>query len=148
MKTYLFLIFIVLLSSCSTTVWQLQTECESNTEEVFKHISVALFQENFIIKESNVSLGYLIAEHSLGKSGFLNREVVIRYWIFQVNNEKILAKAKEVYTSYDDNGSISDVKEKYYNDETSIKDTWYWTVRNKLENICMNKVYFYKSESN
>ena len=40
------------------------------------------------------------------------------------------------------------VKEKYYNDETSIKDTWYWTVRNKLENICMNKVYFYKSESN
>ena len=147
MKAYIFFIIFLLLSSCGTTVWQMQTNCEINTEELFKQISVALFQENFIIKESNISLGYLQAESSPRLGGYLNKESVIRYWIFQVHNGKLIAKAKEVLTLYDDNGVISNIREKYYNDDTSYKDTWYWKVRNELGKICMNRVYFFESES-
>ncbi|MEJ5244312.1 MAG: hypothetical protein WHV28_01235 [Bacteroidota bacterium] len=135
------LAFLLLLNSCGTTVWQLKTDCNSNTEDLFKRISMILMQENFLIKQNDPKIGYLQAETTPNYSFWTGMNET-RYWIIIVQDNKVTAQAKVVYTQQNVFGATSGGTEVYYNDKAHSDWTWYWNVRNELEKTCGSKIIF------
>ena len=140
-KYFLIIALLISLTSCATTVWQLKTDCNSNTEDLFKKISIILMQENFLIKANDSKIGYLQAETVPSLNAWTGM-IETRYWIFQVQDSKVTAQAKVVYTKQNVFGATTEGTEIYYNDEVHSDWTWYWSIRNELEKICGNKIIF------
>jgi hypothetical protein len=140
-KYFLIIALLISLTSCATTVWQLKTDCNSNTEDLFKKITIILMQENFLIKVNDPKIGYLQAETVPSFSIWTGTNET-RYWIFQVQDNKVTAQAKVVYIQQNIFGATTGGTETYYNDEAHSDWTWYWSVRNELEKICGNKIIF------
>jgi hypothetical protein len=143
----LFLALFMLLTSCGTTVWQLQTECNATTEDLFRKISVILMQENFIIKANDPKSGYLQAETAPSYNIWLGTNE-IRYWQFQVIDNKVVAQAKVVNVQQNLFGATTGSSEHYFNDDAHSDWTWYWNVRNELEKLCGHKIIFVKKKVN
>lgn len=148
MKNYLrissivsFLLLAILLTSCGTTVYQLKTDCNKDTEDLFKAIAMALSEENFLIKQNDAKLGYLQAETIPSFNIWIGANE-IRYWVFQKVEDKVTASAKVAYITQNVFGATTGGSETYYNDKTHKDWTWYWSVRNKIENVCGNKIVF------
>ena len=137
----------IIMSSCGTTVWQMKTDCNASPEELFKKIAVVLMQENFLIKANDIQLGYLQAESVPEFNPWLGE--VTKYWVFQIQNyqsspltiNKVTARAYIVYKMTNASGQV------YFHDDSDPKTTWYWSVRNGLENICANKIVFIESKT-
>jgi len=141
-----FLLISFFLSSCGTTMYQLKTDCSKVTvEELFKSITALLIEEDFIVKQSDLKLGYLQAETMPEFNVWLGMNE-IRVWSFQDVNGKIKATAKVVYTKKNIYGSTTGGSVTYYNDDAHEDWTWYWNIRNGLERICGNKIVIVKKK--
>jgi hypothetical protein len=140
------LLLMLLLSSCGTTVWQMKTKCDVPTKEMFKKISIVFMQENFLIKENDAEMGYLLAETTPEHDPWFGGTNV-RIWMFQAQGDIITAQARSARTTSNVYGATTGGSVTYINDEFSEDLTWYWNVRNKLEDICGNKIQFIKSKT-
>ncbi|MGE5481253.1 MAG: hypothetical protein ACM3U1_12605 [Chloroflexota bacterium] len=147
MKKALYGIFLsLLLASCGTTVYQLHSDCpERKPEEVFKTLISLLMREGFTVKESDVALGYLQAE-ATNKYSIWRGAGGSRIWVFQMDDGKIIGSAKEVYVYQNVFGAVINKTTTYFDDDTPLDESWYWSVRNALEQICGNKVYIWEKE--
>lgn len=142
------LLVALILTSCGTTVYQLQTKCDKTTpEELFKSISTLLMQQNFIIKQSDMKLGYLQAETMPSFSVWTGMDET-RVWVFQYVQGKIIASAKQVLTKKNMFGQTESGAETYYNDNVHSDWSWYWDVRNGLENLCGDKIVITEKKVN
>ena len=143
---------IFTLSSCGTTMYQLNNNCNLSSEELFPRISQILINEGFIIKTNDAKNGYLQAE-TIPKFNIWIGMSEVRYWIIQKNEQNgisatsnqpakpnLIAYAKVVYTQTNIFGASTGGAETYYNDKTSKDWQWYWNVRNALENLCGDKI--------
>jgi hypothetical protein len=136
-------IFIILFSSCSsTTVYQLQTNCDKLTiEELFKSITNLLLKEDFIIKQSDLKSGILLAEtipvHNIWSEGDV---IETRAWTFQFSRGKVIATAIVIIKEKNNYGKTTATTVTYCNDLSKPDWKWYWNVRNGLEKLCGNKI--------
>lgn len=146
MKKLLFILMFSSLISCGTSIKQLNGDCNVNNEELFKKITSLLLQENFMIKQSDLKLGYLLAEMEYYPNPRSNKNLL--RWTFQLNEGKIIAYAKEVNYIQNEYGVINELFEKYYSDETKSSSDWYWNIRNGLEKICNSKIIIIDKQLN
>lgn len=148
-KFFLVILTSILLSSCSTTVYQLTSNCDKiSSDELFKSISTLLIQENFSIKQSDMNLLYLRAETEPIVKASLMGMIETRIWTFQLVNGKIIATARQILVQKNAFGNETGSSEKYYNDKVHKSWGWYWNVRNGLENLCGDKIIIVEKETN
>ena len=136
MKKYfiLFAAFLVLgLTSCSSTMWLLKTDCNVSNEILFEDISSILKKEGFLILQNtgNTLEAKTLPERNAYGFGY-------NYWNISVIDHKLVASA---YWYQYVNGTEQIV---YVNDDklSDRKNTWYWRVRNQIQNLCKNKIVF------
>jgi hypothetical protein len=142
------LVSLMTLTSCGTTVYQLNTDCAKvSTEDLFKSITTLMLQEGFLIKQNDSKLGFLQAE-TVPKFNIWTGMNEVRYWIFQENNHKIIAFAKVIYTQQNIFGATTGGAEAYYDDKAHQDWTWYWSIRNGLEKICGSKIIITEKKQN
>ena len=145
MKAVFYCFIIIFTTSCGTTVYQLHTQCEKSKEEVFKSITTLLLQENLQIKHSDMELGYIQAESIPQLNIWLGAEVQ-RVWVITYKENKIIASAKTITITRNAFGKTTGSAETYYNDDSHEDWTWYWNVRDGLENLCGNEIIITKKK--
>lgn len=148
MKKFMFLLLATVLCSCGHTVYQLNTDCDRvSAEELFQSITTLLMQENFLIKQNDIKLGYLQAETVPDFNVWVG-QTETRIWVFQYIKGKIVASAKVVYQGQNAFGSPTSSSQIYYGDKTHSDWTWYWTIRRGIETICGNKIIIKENHVN
>ncbi|OGU58706.1 MAG: hypothetical protein A2X64_00030 [Ignavibacteria bacterium GWF2_33_9] len=159
MRAIYFVFFVTLffVYGCGTTMYQLNTTCNTDVTQLFNEISFFLVEEGFVIKQNDSKAGYLQAE-TIPKYNIWSGQNEVRYWIFQVKNfsntegtnkkDNVVAYAKIAYISTNVFGASNGGSEIYYNDRTHKDWSWYWTVRRGLENICKNQIRFIEKTLN
>ncbi len=123
-------LFLLLLTSCTVTTYQLRTPCKVSNSELFEKLTGVLVQEGLQIK--TVTSNYLQAETSPETNRYGQIETNI--WAFTVKGDTVILRPSTVYV--DKNYSKS------YDVSVGLDrgNTWYWNVRNEIEKICDSKV--------
>ena len=132
----LFVLMVILLTSCSTSIYKIKTECEKTNDEIIRELSKLLLQEDFSITKSDLSMGYIEGESLPTKLAFVG--LCTKQWSFAINNGVITAYAKLLIIN--EYGTVTDTK--YYYDNAPVEWSWYWNIRNGLQNICGHNVIF------
>ena len=144
MKTILLILASIFFISCSNPKYQIQTECNLSIDDLFKSITTLLMQENFLIKQSDIRLGYLQAETipEFDDAALMvgSSSQVYKIWVFQYKQGKIIATARSIRTIKQNH--LQDGSQIYYSDKINKnkRTKWYWNIRNGLENLCGNKI--------
>jgi len=135
----------LLLVSCGTTMYQLRTDCDMDTKEVFRHITTILMEENLNISHSDMDLGYLKAESTSEFNNYLKAEIS-KMWVFQKRDGFVLAHAKKTTIYKNEYGAITRTDEEYCNDYCNSDWSWYWNIRNELERLCGGRIRIIEKE--
>lgn len=158
MKWFFFILLAVVVCSCGTTVYQLNTTCEKSNEEIFQGLSSMLLSSNFLIKQNDPKTGYLQAE-TVPEYNFLSGVNYVRMWTFQLTDsipktstadmsgkklKKMMCTARLLMTSQNAFGSTTGAAMRYYNDEISKEQIWYWDIRNYIQKMCSDIVIIEK----
>lgn len=147
MKSMLLISLIILICGCGTTMHQLNTTCNKPTEELFNQVSSVLLSEGFLIKQNDPKIGYLQAE-TIPSRNIWTGSTEIRYWILQRQDSILIAYAKVSYITQNVFGATTGASELYYNDQAHKDWTWYWSIRNKIESVCENRIRFITTQKN
>jgi len=150
MKWFLMVLVVLVVCSCGTTVYQLHTTCDKGNEELFQSLTTVLLSSNFLVKQNDAKNGYLQAE-TMPEFNFWLGMQEQRIWTFQLVDsipkssagndvakimKKLISSAKVVYVKQNAFGSTVAGNTVYYNDETHKDWTWYWDIRNRIQQMC------------
>ncbi|MBS4000767.1 MAG: hypothetical protein KGZ71_09835 [Desulfobulbaceae bacterium] len=140
----IFVIFSVILSSCTPVVYRNLAECNKNDVEIFKDITTILMQNNFVIKNANENIGYLNAEIDSPPlvAGTFGAKMI---WDFNIRDGKITATYKSLMYETNRLGNVvSTTDPRYGSDEYNKGDKSYWNVRNSIEKVCNSRIVVVK----
>ena len=137
---HLLLSLLILLSSCSYSSYQLKTNCKVSNQVLFERLTGTLVNEGLQIK--TVTGNYLLAESLPAKQW--NGATTQVYWAFTASKDTITGTAKSISIYQNAFGAVLSTSETYFNDDAHRDWTWYWNVRNELENTCGDKVIIFE----
>jgi len=127
MKKYfaIVLLAIIVLAGCKTTPIKHELQCDKPIDQLFKSITGLMVQEGYDVVAGSIDIGFLKFQHKTdiwvgGKDT----------WEISYVDGKINA-----YAYLDDNTKIY-----MGNWVHPDQQTWYWTMREKLENLCQYKI--------
>lgn len=157
------------LSSCSTVINNLNTPCQLTAEVLFNDLQAILIMEGFEIEVSNSNVGILRASIPETREPWSGMYIT-KTWTFQIaDNDKsrigstgqasmpaggapivtrIIATAKWHGETRNAFGGVVSSSDKYYDDTVHKEYTWYWNIRNKLEDLCGHTIEIQSKESN
>lgn len=127
------------LATSNDQYYEINIQCEIDIKEVFDKLSKVLKENNFDHIYPDLDGGYLSARtfpESEKLEGVKFEFFTQYFWHIEYKNKKIKATAK-IITSGGNKSS-----EVYLNDRTPGSQAWYWSIRNELEKICNNQIYF------
>lgn len=148
MKWFLMVLMALVLCSCGTTMYQLHTTCEQSNEEIFQSLTSVLLSSNFLVKQNDPKNGYLQAETMPVVNA---NETQYKIWTFQIVDsipknsavndgerkmKKMVCSAKEVTVLRNAFGWVVNEHTEYYNDKSHKIFTWYWDIRNRIQQMC------------
>lgn len=127
-----------MLISCSIPKTYKHTfKCENKTKEkLFSEVSVILANEGLTIKLANEGSGTIQAER---ESTTVSMDFVSK-WNITIMNDTLIAYATKTIISKNAFGKETGRDVTHVNSDESEATSFYWNVREKLENLCGAKV--------
>ena len=117
----------IILSSCIPT-YQLRSDCDINTADLFKNLTSLLSEEGSTVENANTELGFLQASKKVTTNFSIPEGIY--FWKFSFNKGSLKA-----YSYH----RLSSGSEYYDNDKASrTYQKHYWTIRDYLGKVCKN----------
>lgn len=138
----LILLSLISLLSCTSYTYQLKTPCKVSNAVLFERLTGTLVNEGLQIK--TVTGNYLLAESLPAKQW--NGATTQVYWAFTTSKDTITGTAKSTSIYQNAFGAVLSTSETYFNDDAHRDWTWYWNVRNELENTFGDKVIIFETK--
>lgn len=138
------LLSTLLLIGCTPTKWQMRAPCateEMTRSEIMENLVALVVQEEFNPTIINVEIG-LLQTKTAETTSFWTGWSTTYHWNFSFSGDTIVGTAKSVVVSRNQYGVAMGSSEEYYNDETDRDESWYWNVRNGIENMCGERIIF------
>lgn len=142
MRYFYFLIVTIILSACTSNykhfpVYELHTPCSKlSAKEIFDGLAKPLIKHEFDITEINYNIGLLVAKsekiYNRDKHSNSHKE----WRIFVDDDGTIISKARFIETHFNDRGITIDETSIYMGENSPKNHTWYWAIKNKMEELC------------
>jgi hypothetical protein len=130
-----YFILLLLLAGCTTANYRIVSNDCITKDEFFGSVTTLLVSNGFKIVHSDLKLGYLQAETGfVSNPGILGQQNSV--WSLTYNQNGLTAQA---WAESESMMSGRTTKHKTpYGDFAHKSHSWYWNVRNGLDNLCKN----------
>lgn len=118
--------------------------CKADPATVFDAITPLLYEEKFEIKTKDVQNGFLLAEIPPMANNMSGNGTIKWVWRITISDGQIVAESKMVQQVNNIYGAPQGVVETYADDDAGQDMKWYWSVRNKLQEMCGNALIVVK----
>jgi hypothetical protein len=145
MKRIICLLFVITAIGCAKKPIMLTTPCPVMARDTLAQQLVGvLLSEGFEIRLLNEKLGLIQAETAPDYSIWTGMTTVNKWSITIREDRTVEAYASSYMGSQNIFGATNATSMTPYDDRAHESHTWYWSVRNRLESLCGNRVEFYE----